>query len=50
MNNYVKYQSSSTHYSKVISNVKVLKKWVKVKVSVKNNGKHNEYSCENSKL
>ena len=29
-NIHVKYQSSSTHCSKVISNVKIFKKWVKL--------------------
>ena len=40
-NTHVKYQSSSNHSSKVISNVKVLKKMVKLQGqghSVKNNG------------
>ena len=40
---HVKYQSSSTHYSKVISKVKVFKKYVKLKGQghrVKNNGVH----------
>ena len=38
-NIHVKYQSSSTHCSKVISNVKVFKKWVKLQGHrVKNNG------------
>ena len=39
---HVKYQSSSTHYSKVISKVKVFKKWVKQGQGhrVKNNGTH----------
>ena len=42
-NTHVKYQSSSTHYSKVISKVKVIKKRVKLQGqghSVKNNGTH----------
>ena len=40
---HVKYQSSSTHYSKVISKVKVFRKWVKLQGQghrVKNNGTH----------
>ena len=40
---HVKYQSSSTHCSKVISRVKVFKKWVILKGQghrVKNNGNH----------
>ena len=40
-NIHVKYQNSSTHCSKVISKVKVLKKWVKHQCQgVKNNGTH----------
>ena len=41
-NTHVKYQSSSTHCLKVISNVKVLKKkWVKLQGhKVKNIGTH----------
>ena len=38
---HVKYQSSGTHCSKVISKVKVFKKWVKLQGQgqrVKNNG------------
>ena len=40
-NTHVKYQCSSTHCSRVISNVKVFKKWVKLQGQghrVKNNG------------
>ena len=42
-NTHVKYQISSTHCSKVISKVKVFKKWVKLQgqgYRVKNNGTH----------
>ena len=42
-NIHVKYQSRSTHCSKVIGNVKVFKKWVKLHGqchTVKNNGTH----------
>ena len=42
-NTHVKYQSSSPHCSKVISKVKVFKKWVKLQGQdhrVKNNGNH----------
>ena len=42
-NTPVKYQSSSTHCSKVINKVKVFKKWVKLQDqghSVKNNSTH----------
>ena len=47
----VYYQQSTTHSSKVISQVKVFKKWVECQGQghrVKNN--HKEYSCEISKL
>ena len=40
-NTHVKYQSSNPHYSKVISKVKVFKKWVKLQGKghrVKNSG------------
>ena len=42
-NIHVKYQSSTTHCSKVISKVKVFQKWVKLKGQghrLKNNGTH----------
>ena len=43
---HVKYQSSSTHSSKIISKVKVFKKWVKLQGQghrvKKNNGTHEE--------
>ena len=42
-NIHVKYQRSSTHSSKVISKVKVFKKWVKLRGQshgVQNNGTH----------
>ena len=45
-NIYVKYQSSRTHCLKVISNVKVFKKWVKLQGQghrVKNNGTHGNF-------
>ena len=53
----MKYQSSSTHCSKVISKVKVFKKWVKQlgqghmvkKMVLTERSYHKEYSCEISK-
>ena len=42
-NTHVKYQRSSSHCSKVISKVKVFKKWIKLQGQghrVKNNGNH----------
>ena len=55
---HVKYQTSITHCSKVISKIKVFKKWVKLHGQghrVKNNGTHGkayqrEYSGEISNL
>ena len=57
-NIHVKYESTSTHSSNVISKVKVFKKWVKLPRSRsqgKKNGTHgksyhNEYSCEIPRL
>ena len=55
---HVKYKSSSTHCSKVISKVKVFKKWVKLqgqghrvkKMAPTEKSYHKENSCEISKL
>ena len=57
-NFHVNYQSSSTHSSKVITKVKVFKKWFKlqgqghrVKIMVPTERSfHRKYSCEVSKL
>ena len=54
----VKYQSSSTHYSKVISKIKFLKNRLHSKVKATRSkimlttrrSYHKEYSCESSKL
>ena len=54
----VLYKQSSTHCSKIISKIKVFKKWFKLQGQghrIKNNGTHRssyhkEYSCEISKL